>query len=822
MGIALGLGAAGCGSLQMQETGAAPGSPLATAGGIQGNVHGGQQGVVGATIQLYSAGLTGYGSNATPLLPVTGAGVVKTDQYGYFSLPAYTCPSNSYVYITATGGNPQVGGTVNANIALMAPLGACTSLTPTTFVTINEITTVAGIYALQQFTKITAGTGLGTAPGNASGSATPGFSIGTSAGNLQGLINAFGTANVLANMTTGTTPGANTSNTQLLVEVWQIDTIADILASCVNSNPTNGDLGCPTLFGATATTTTGATTSAPVDTLQAAFLIAQNPGFNTTNLLALASATAPFQPIDSAVNDFTIGFAVQPSSIYGTALGTSAYIAFDSFGNAWVTNTDVTVTTGAPTYNATKTQFLTEFDPQGNLIGAPMYQYNTGTTAAPTIVTMGASISGNGSSKNLPFEVYLDPANNAWTTDPGNTTTAGAIVRIPGSSSAGGANGYNAGAGALAIPTAINTKPAGLAIDGNGNVYVSFLGSSTYNATFGTSQTGEGIIVPSGTTAGPLGGGTMLPDNLAATTTGVYLVVDNTTTATNAGAPFLDVITQATCGTTGIGLIPQYNLGGAAGTIDTLSANSAISDSATYATCTANNAKKNLPDLSVMYNSTTNMLGSGTTYAIPSIYTPQSAAVDASDNLWVLNVGYPATLGGYPLNSITKISPSYLTTPGTFTATAVNGGGLRYATTPLVIAIDGLGNAWTTGQQTGTAGTGASLYSGGAVSSHMEWNNAGTPLSPSALTTLKTSTVVTGWFGGNANAGTSNGGLTVASGQERSGQTRRGIAFDLSGNVWTTDNGSQGKTLFILVGAAGPVQTPLSLALKNGTVGTRP
>src|SRR5579883_2151252 len=62
-----------------------------TAFGVQGWLHGGQQPVAGATIQLYTVGTTGDGSTATPLLTQA----VTTDANGNFSLNGgiYHCTS---------------------------------------------------------------------------------------------------------------------------------------------------------------------------------------------------------------------------------------------------------------------------------------------------------------------------------------------------------------------------------------------------------------------------------------------------------------------------------------------------------------------------------------------------------------------------------------------------------------------------------------------------------------------------------------------------------------------------------------------------------
>ena len=88
---------------------------------LQGHVFGGQQPVSGSVIQLYAANQLAYGQSSAPLI----ASTVTTDAGGSFSITGdYTCPyPSSQVYITATGGD--TGSGTNANIALMAPLGAC-------------------------------------------------------------------------------------------------------------------------------------------------------------------------------------------------------------------------------------------------------------------------------------------------------------------------------------------------------------------------------------------------------------------------------------------------------------------------------------------------------------------------------------------------------------------------------------------------------------------------------------------------------------------------------------------------------------------------
>jgi len=772
---------AGCSGLQMHETGVGPGSPTVVTL-MQGIVHGGQQAVTGATIQLYSVGTTGYGSAATPLLPTSGASVVTSDASGSFTLPSYTCSSNSYVYLTATGGNPQVAGSANPDIALMAALGSCATLqanAATTFIFMDEVTTVAAVWALQQFITITPGAPLSSAPGGSG--ATPSFTVGTSATNMQGLINAFGIAQILANTTTGASPGTNTSGTQSNVESWQVNTIADILASCINSDPVGGSPRCSSLF----TAAQAGNTPAPADTLQAAWTMAQNPGKNVQNLFALSTPSAPFQPVDNFVNDWTIGIAIVPSATYGTFLGSPYWIAFDSYGNAWVTSTN----------NGASAGFVTEFDPQGNVI-SKITNYNLGSSGAPTLTTIGTEATGR------PFDVAIDPANNAWIND----RTGGAIFRIAGSSSAGGANG-GGGAAAYGISTGSGSLPSAMAVDGNGTVW-STLQGSTYNSNFAaTNNQGLAGIAPSlpvnsGTT-GPLSGGFMSGNPGATSTSSYALAVDATPTSTYASAPFVEVVNnQVTCSSLKYGNMNSYfaGLGATTGSTTTTQAETTpaniIADSGVA--CAAVGA--GLSAVSTTY--------AGATYNVPALYTPMGVAVDGFNNTWVLNTAIVSAPTGYPALGLTKLTPTYSTSANgalvaSYIPTVTTGGGLPTFATPQFIAIDGANNIWVTTQAT---------TSPAPLSSFAEFKNDGTPLSPNAATQIQSAgRTANGWYGGNT--GTSTGRIS---------QSRRGLAIDLSGNVWTVNNASAGKEISILVGAGVPTVTPLSLALQTGKLGTRP
>lgn len=264
-------------------------SPLIPAA-KQGIVHGGQQPVSGATVQLYAVGTTGDGSTATALLNPA----VTTDANGGFTITGlYTCPSASaLVYLVATGGNPGLGGTVNnSQIAMMAALGQCGSLTPSTYIVVNELTTAAAVYSLAPFMQ----------------SATQ---VGSGASDAAALASAFTLANEYVNTTTGTSPGVNVPN-GAVVPTAQLNLIADILAACVNtSGGVAGDSSaCGSLLSLTNTGT------APTNTIAAALNIANNPTLNTTALTNLAQATAPFQPMPSGTPQNLVVSVTYPAGL---------------------------------------------------------------------------------------------------------------------------------------------------------------------------------------------------------------------------------------------------------------------------------------------------------------------------------------------------------------------------------------------------------------------------------------------------------------------------------------------------------------------------
>jgi hypothetical protein len=264
---------------------------------ISGRVHGGQQPVSGATIQLYAANTTTVQGASTAMLTNT----VTTNSSGNFSITGdYTCPaSNPLVYIVSTGGNPGLTGTVNnTGIAMMAPLGLCNSLTSSTYIVIDELTTVVSVQAFAPFM-------------------TDYAHIGSATTSINGVGGAFDTATDEVDFSTGQFNGGNAD---LELPFVTLDTLADILAACVNTSSSSSS-ACSTLFS---------NTGSASNTVGAALAMANSPGQNTAALYGLVSSTPPFQPYFTSVpSDFTstVGYSISSMIQAGT---------LDSSGHIWL------------------------------------------------------------------------------------------------------------------------------------------------------------------------------------------------------------------------------------------------------------------------------------------------------------------------------------------------------------------------------------------------------------------------------------------------------------------------------------------------------
>jgi hypothetical protein len=401
----------GCGS--STPTGSPP-PPTGFPGvSFTGKAMAGSQAIVGATIQLYTAGTTGNGSAGASLLTTA----LTTDANGGFTVPAsYTCSAGtSQLYVVARGGSVGTSA-ANAAITLATAVGACNQIAASSQFVINEVTTAATVWALNQF--------LAT-----------GANLGASATNSQGLANAVATVANLANITTGGSPGAAFPSNGVSPAA-KINSLANLLNSC-----TAAAMSAPCSQFFASTTSSGA--SAPSNTLDAALNLVRNPGSNVSALYTQSASSSAFTPVlTAAPADWTLFI-----SYTGGGMALPSSLGVDSTGNVWVASYGNTMGGGAPI------GALSEFTP-------------TGSPVFPNGIT------GDGLSEC--YGLAIDAQNNVWITSEGSPSNInGGLGSVSVFNSSGqpisGATGYTAGG---------LDYPAAIAIDTNADAWVVDFGDS--------------------------------------------------------------------------------------------------------------------------------------------------------------------------------------------------------------------------------------------------------------------------------------------------------------------------------------------------------
>lgn len=424
---------------------------------LSGVVSSGTQPIVGAHVYLFAAGTTGYGQASVSVVSAAETATsdsvgayVMTDANGKFSLTGdYACSSGQQLYLYALGGN--AGPEVNSATGLMAAVGSCpSSSSPAVFATVNEVSTVAAAYAMAGFAT----------------NATHVSSSGTALAQV-GVANAFANAGNLATLATGvalaTTPAGNG-----MVPQAEVNTLADVLASCVNVSSSCGTL----LVTATADGTTAGTK--PTDTATAAINIAHHPLANVAPLFALSQTAPVFSPAFAGqIVDFTVGIAFHGGGL-GDFYGIGIPIAIDGAGNAWITN---------KTGNS-----VTEISSSGVFL---------------------SGVNGyTGGGLQMPGGVAIDLSGNAWIA---NQTGNSASEISSSGSFLSGINGYTGGAFQM---------PCGIAIDSVGNVWI-----TNYSGNSVTKLSESGSVL-SGTT-GYVGGGLSYPIGVAPDASGNVWITNN-------------------------------------------------------------------------------------------------------------------------------------------------------------------------------------------------------------------------------------------------------------------------------------------------------
>lgn len=655
---------------------------------VSGHLHGGNQPVSGATVQMFTISANGYGTAGLLLATTTsandGAGSWSfstggTGVYPNTTSSSYACPATGdpYVYVIAKGGNTQgTGSSNNAASVFVAPLGTCKEIgTAAPFTDLTEVTTVATMAALQQYYG-PSGSSCAAPTGNVNCITVADVFGGGSSGTASNAIrNAVSLVSYLVNLATGTAVSSKAVNfsygarfdtgTVAVVEtpdINKINTIANILAQCVNA-ATSGASSCQTLFNSAPPPTYSATILSPngpslpsvaTDVVQAVYYMLANPSNgSTTNLSNLytlmPAAGAPFQPtLGAAPSDWTIAITYTASGQCSTSSGNSGVfissptsITTDAAGDVWFANASNgnLSAIGAPTTIKTA--------------GGPLF-------CAPTVAPP------TGGATALSATV-IDSSGNVWGTT--NGTTSPGIVRYADPSLTSNAT--------LTFPTV--EAPVALTADGNGNVY--YAGAS-----------GKLYILAGAATASAAVADVQIATGLGATSS---LVVDNSVPITS--APSAPVI-WATTGSSSILRIAGVSPYGA--TNFTTTPFSTGTPTYGVAVNTLSGASNNNVVFSLQGTANTigNLFGSGTSYSSPASWPPAAGtgglnlptgiALDSRNNVWVANFTNSSSGG-----SVSELS-------ATATATSPATGYQKAATSfnsSQAVAIDISGNVWVGG-----------------------------------------------------------------------------------------------------------------------------
>ncbi|MBB5062157.1 NHL repeat-containing protein [Granulicella mallensis] len=583
-----------------------------TAMHIQGIVHGGQQPLSGARVYMYAASTVAYGGNG--IAPTSGAAgnastslltaatgnpadangnfYVTTDVNGNFNINgAFACSPGQQVYLYSVDGDPQlagigIAGTPNPAATLLAVVGNCASSTVsaafpnlTSFVWMNEASTVAAAYALAGFATDPLHIG---APSSVSGHSLAGI----------GLANAFKSALNIVNQASGAPYATLPLNSNAAVPVSMINTLADILAACINSNGVSSS-GCSTLF---ANTTYG---TAPTDTATAAINIAQHPAANVSALLNLATNASPFQSILTSANDLSLGIKYTGGGLSGAQM-----VAIDGSGNAWIPNFSTNsvlefsstgaVLSGTNGYTGglNKPNWLA-IDGSGN---AWITNFNN---SVVEFSSTGAVLSGangyTGGGMNDPFQIAFDGSGNAWMLN----ALATSVTELSSTGAAlSGANGYTGG---LGVTEAI-------AIDGSGNAWIANTGGQTV-----TEFSSTGAVL-SGTNGYISGQNLFLPSGVAIDGLG------------NAWIPNFSTNSVVELSSTGAVLSGANGYGGGG-----LNNPMGITLDGSGNAWIANSGNNSVVELS----STGAVLSGANGYTGGSVSRPQGIAIDGSGNVWI-------------------------------------------------------------------------------------------------------------------------------------------------------------------------------------------
>ena len=290
---------------------------------------------------------TGTDPSGAPsnLIPSMGNGAFNLNN-------TYQCTPGAQVWLLSLSGYTTTSGgaeALNPYAGLMASLGKCPDGTNGTvsgnfssdsYIFMNELSTVAMAYAIAGFAGPTTSTHYGTS-----------MVISTDSTNLNGFNQAFANAaqlynifqnNPLTNQPDQSAPHTTPVGTGI-PPYYLLNTIADMLASCINSAILSAPTNCANLFSGAYGNSTQTT-----DTASVAIQIAQNPNApGLDELLALSTTsgpwfpnnTSPSAPYAGAFPDLTAAITYTVAASGGNISGniTPSGIGVDGSGDVFTT-----------------------------------------------------------------------------------------------------------------------------------------------------------------------------------------------------------------------------------------------------------------------------------------------------------------------------------------------------------------------------------------------------------------------------------------------------------------------------------------------------
>ena len=504
---------------------------------IKGNVHGGVYPIQGATISLMETQSNGYGGAAKLLLQTT------SDNNGNFNFPdtGWSCDSSQFAYLTVTSGH-TASNLTNNNVGQIGAIGNCGQVLANKAeidavqVFVSELSTIAAAYSLRSFISIdntNAASGkqifnISAPPNNnaLSGtctSATPTTCV--AAGLAHGFENATNLVDSVSfngQLPSGQARTSPPSNGNAFVPQAEIDTLANILQSCVDSPGGTVANYATYVPGGSASSRCGdlfywATPpggTPPTNTLQVAMNMARYPANNVVNLYNLQPRAVFFTPtLSQAPNDLTL------SMFYLTeTFGANAARLVNPVSLTLDSNDDVFVLAGSASGTSnTETAILGMANSGAVLFAGPLSTtlLNPGRITMDALGTIWFTNDSTGSAGGvykansasgaistgtlLPSAagVAADRFNNLWVSL--DATSAKSIQKFTNASLSGGTVTPSL------TSSALGASLKNLAIDGNGNLW-------SLNTTGST--TAPVVFPNTGTTASPAYAGTLRSQGL--------------------------------------------------------------------------------------------------------------------------------------------------------------------------------------------------------------------------------------------------------------------------------------------------------------------